>query len=135
MGERKTLSKAELVKVLTAKVESWIASGISPAEAIEKLTPRQYDFLIDQNVDLDKYLMTDEQLQASKEVRRSARTVKEGGYNKKYPQSKQDLYNGIMEYIKTQGATIIPRDKQNFRDLDFTIGDTKYKIVLSNPRS
>lgn len=132
---RKKLSKAELVQVLTGKVEKWIAEGIPPEEAVGRLTDKQYDFLIDQDVDLDKYLLSAEQIKASHEVRRAQRTCKPGGYNKKYPQSKQDLYNGIVSYIQSQGATVLPREKQNFRDLDFTIGETHYRIVLSNPRS
>lgn len=136
MGEpRRKATKAELVQILLNKVEQWIASGIPPDEAVNKLTMRQYDFLIDQNVNLDKYMLTEEQIEASREVRRAARTCKPGGYNKKYPQSKQDLYNGICSYIQSQGAIIQQREKQNFRDLDFVIGDTHYKIVLSNPRS
>lgn len=131
----KRLSKAELAQVLVSKVEKWIAEGIPPNDAIGKLTEKQYDFLIDQNVDLDKYLLTPEQIKNSHEVRRAARTVKAGGYNKKYPKSKQDLYNSICEFIQSQGATIQPREKQNFRDLDFTIGETHYRIVLSNPRT
>lgn len=123
------------MQVLTGKVEKWIAEGIPPDEAVGRLTERQYDFLIDQNVDLDKYLLTTEQIKASHEARRATRTCKPGGYNKKYPQSKQDLYNGIVSYIQSQGATVLPREKQNFRDLDFTIGETHYRIVLSNPRS
>ena len=59
---RKKLSKAELVQVLTGKVEKWIAEGIPPEEAVGRLTDKQYDFLIDQDVDLDKYLLTADQI-------------------------------------------------------------------------
>lgn len=132
---RRKATKAELVKILTGKVEQWINEGIPPDEAIGRLSERQYDFLIDQNVDLDKYLLTPEQIKATHELRKAPRRCSPNGYNKKYPQSKQDLYNGLVTYIQSQGATIQPREKQNFRDLDFTIGETHYKIVLSNPRS
>lgn len=132
--QKRKLSKAELKAVLLAKVNQWIDEGCSPDDAIGKLTERQYDFLIDQGVDFDALLLTPEQLQNVKEVKRVHRACSPNGYNKKYPQNKQDLFNGIVEYVKTQGAEIIPREKQNFRDLDFTIQGTAYKIVLSNPR-
>lgn len=132
---KRKLTKSELEKKLIGQVEAWIASGVPPDEAIERLTLRQYDFLIERGVNLDKYILTDEQIKVSSEVRRAERRLSPNGYNKKYPQSKQDLYNGIAEFIKSQGAEIIPREKQNYRDLDFTIDGTKYKIVLSNPRS
>ncbi|MBP9987936.1 MAG: hypothetical protein KBT46_00405 [Ruminococcus sp.] len=135
IAQSRPLSKAELVKVLITKVEGWIADGISPEEAIERLTVKQYDFLIDQNVDLDKYLLTEEQISAGRKICRAHRSCSPNGYNKKYPQSKQDLYNGLCNYILSQGAQIKARQKQNYRDLDFTIGDTAYKIVLSNPRT
>lgn len=131
---RRKATKAELVQILLGKVNKWINEGHTPLEAVEMLTPRQYDFLIDQNVDFDGILLTEEQQKNSHEVRRRQRICKDGGYNKKYPQSKQELYNGICAYLEAQGATIIPREKPNYRDLDFTLNDTHYRIVLSNPR-
>lgn len=128
-------SKAELCEILLKRVQDSIASGDTAEQAIGKLSERQYDFLIDQGIDFDKLLLTPEQLKTVQTVKRASRTVKPGGYNKKYPQSKQDLYNGIAEYIKSQGATITPHEKCNFRDLDFTIEGTAYRIVLSNPRT
>lgn len=130
----KRLSKAELKSILLAKVDGWIKSGDTPEDAIGKLTERQYDFLIDQGVDFDALLLTPEQLANAQSIRRAGRSCSPNGYNKKYPQSKQDLYNGIVEFIKSQGAEIIPREKLNYRDLDFTIEGTAYRIVLSNPR-
>lgn len=129
------LTKTQLVDVLLKKVEGWIASGVPPSEAVGKLTIRQYDFLIDQNVDLDKYLLTDEQKKNIRAVTRAPRSCSPNGYNKKYPQSKQDLYTALADFVRSQGAEIAEREKQNFRDLDFTIQGVKYKIVLSNPRS
>ena len=127
-------SKDELKSILLAKVSQWIDHGDTPEQAIEKLTPRQYDFLIDQGVGFDALLLTPEQLKNAQTVKRAARSPSPGGYNKKYPQSKQDLYNGIVAYIQTQGAEVVPREKPNYRDLDFTINGTAYRIVLSNPR-
>lgn len=127
-------SKSEYKDKLLALLNTWIDSGDSPETAVGKLTQRQYDFLIDMDVDLDALLLTPEQRKNISEIKRSHRSCSPNGYNKKYPQNKQDLYNGILNYIQSQGATIIPRDKQNYRDLDFTIDGTAYKIVLSNPR-
>ena len=62
-------------------------------------------------------------------------TLRQYDFHKKYPQAKQDLYNGLVEYLTAQGAEIIPLERQNFRDLEFTLAGTKYKIVLSNPRT
>lgn len=127
-------SKAELQAILLGKLDEWIKSGDTPEEAVERLTLRQYDFLINQGVDLDALLLTPEQLRNTQTVKKAGRTVKPGGYNKKYPQAKQDLFNGLVAYLQEQGATITPKEKENFRDLDFTIQGTAYRIVLSNPR-
>lgn len=130
----KRLSKEELKSVLLAKVDEWIKSGDTPENAIGKLTERQYDFLIDQGVNFDALLLTQEQLANAQTIKRVNRSCSPNGYNKKYPQSKRDLYNNIVEFIKSQGAEIIPREKLNYRDLDFILKGTAYKIVLSNPR-
>lgn len=127
-------SKKDRIDALLARVNGWLAEGNTIDEALEKLTPKQYDFLIDNDIDFDALQFTPEQLKAISQVKKAQRTVKPGGYNKVYPQSKQDLYNGIVAYVQSQGAEIIPREKTNFRDLDFTIDGTRYKIVLSNPR-
>lgn len=127
-------SKADLTKALLARLDQWMKEGDTPEEAVGKLSQRQYDFLIDQDIDLDNLLLTSEQLQAVKEVKKATRTVKAGGYNKKYPKAKQDLFQGIVDHLTAKGATIHPKEKENFRDLDFTLDDVHYKIVLSNPR-
>ena len=127
-------SKQDLCNALLRKLDEWMKAGDTAEEAVEKLSIRQYDFLVDYGIDLDNLLLTPEQLEAVKEVKKASRTCKPGGYNKKYPQAKQDLYNSLVEFIKAQGAEIIPREKQNYRDLDFTIQGTAYRIVLSNPR-
>ncbi|MBP9987933.1 MAG: hypothetical protein KBT46_00390 [Ruminococcus sp.] len=128
-------SKAELKEILIKKLNEWMGNGDTPEQAVEKLTIKQYDFLIDQGVDFDNLLLTPEQRANAKTLKRSARSCSPNGYNKKYPQSKQDLYNNILCYIKEQGATIIEPKKVNYRDLDFVLNNVTYKIVLSNPRT
>lgn len=137
MNEAKVVrrsSKADRKAELLKRLDQWMREGDTPEEAIEKLTPAQYDFLIDCDVDLDSLLLTPEQQKAAKAVMKAPRTCKPGGYNKKYPQAKQDLYNALVEFVQAHGGEIQPREKANFRDLDFTIQGTAYRIVLSNPR-
>lgn len=127
-------NKQDRIAELLKRLEQWQKDGLSPEEAVEKLTPAQYDFLIDNDINVDDLILSPEQQKAAKEVMKAPRTCKSGGYNKKYPQAKQDLYNGLVDFIKSKGGEIAPREKQNFRDLDFTIDGTAYRIVLSNPR-
>lgn len=132
---RKRLTKSELVDVLVKKVNDWIAEGIDAEEAVGRLTDKQYDFLIDQGVNLDELLLTPEQLNARQSIMANQAGRRKGmKYNKKYPKSKQDLFNGLVEYLTDQGAEILPAERCNFRDLDFMLNGVKYRIVLSNPR-
>lgn len=130
-------SKKDLAEALLKKLDDWITAGDTVDEAIEKLSVRQYDFLAGyQNGEhLDNLMLTTEQRTAIKTITKSPRIVKPGGYNKKYPQSKQELYNNLVAFIEAQGAEIIPREKNNYRDLDFTLNGTLHKIVLSNSRT
>lgn len=132
---RRRATKAELRDILLNKLNSWVEQGDTPEQAIERLTLRQYDFLIEQGVDLDNFILTPEQQKAAGDILKTQAGRKRGAYNKKYPQAKQDLYNGLVEYLTAQGAEIIPLERQNFRDLEFILAGTKYKIVLSNPRT
>ena len=134
MESESVMSKTELKNVLLEKVNKWISDGNTPEQAIEKLTEKQYDFLIDMGIDFDNLLLTPEQRANARTLSRASRQTFPNGYNKKYPQSKQDLYNSLVAFIESQNAKIIPREKPNYRDLDFTIGETAYRIVLSNPR-
>lgn len=129
------LTKAELKTELLRRLSEWIDGGSTPAEAVERLTLRQYDFLVDMGVDFDQLLLTPEQIKNAQSIKRAPRSLSPNGYNKKYPQTKQELYNGIVEYLQTQKADIVPREKQNYRDIDFTLNGVKYRIVLSLPRS
>lgn len=128
-------SKQDRINILLNQLQGWIANGDTPEQALERLTVKQYDFLIDADVNLDNLILSPEQQKTVKALTRAPRTCKPGGYNKQYPQEKQDLYNAIVQYLTDYGAKIVVPEKQNFRDLDFTIDGKKYKIVLSNPRS
>jgi beta-galactosidase GanA len=127
-------SKKEHAARLLEIIDKAMKAGATAEEAIEQLTVKQYDFLIEYGVNLDSLLLTAEQQTAIKEITKAPRKLSPNGYNKKYPQSKQELYSTIVEHLTAQGATIEPREKQNYRDLDFTLAGVKYKIVLSNPR-
>lgn len=126
-------SKADHVKILLEKLENWVADGDTVEQALEKLTLKQYDFLIDQNVNLDSLILSPQQQAAVKAITKSGRP-RGLQYQKVYPQDKQDLYRNLVEFIKQQGGEIDPREKINFRDLDFKINGVQYRIVLSNPR-
>lgn len=129
------MTKAQYAEYLIQKVNAAIQSGKSAEDAIGVLSEKQYDFLIDRGIDFDALLLTKEQLATVQEVKRADRPKFDKGYNKKYPQSKQDLYNSIVGFIESQGAEVMPREKQNFRDLDFTLAGKHYRIVLSEPRT
>lgn len=126
-------SAKERVKRLLAQVSENMKNGDTAEEALEKLTPAQYDFLIDQDIDFDTLLLSPEQIKAISKVTRSPRPT---GlvYNKKYPRERQDLYKVLTKCIEDYGADEVQLNK-NFRDLDFKINGVKYKIVLSNPRT
>ena len=55
---RRRATKAELRDILLNKLNSWVEQGDTPEQAIERLTLRQYDFLIEQGVDLDNFILT-----------------------------------------------------------------------------
>lgn len=129
------MTKADYKKYLLNLINKWMNEGLSGEQAVEKLTAKQYDFLIDQNVNLDNLILTPEQQKAVNEIKRSPRSPSPEGYKKKYPQSKQDLFNSLLAFLKENGAEIIERPKNNYRDLDFILNGIKYKIVLSNPRT
>lgn len=129
---QRRLSRKEYTEKLLGYIDLWQGEGDTPDEAIGKLSQKQYDFLIDQDVNLDNLILSEKQQQAIKEITKAHRP-KGLSYNKKYPQNKQDLYSSIVAHLETQGAKEIVTNK-NFRDLDFEISGVKFKIVLSNPR-
>lgn len=126
-------SKADHVNELLGRLENWINEGYTVDQALEKLTLKQYDFLIDQNVNLDNLILSPQQQAAVKAITKSGRP-RGLQYKKVYPQDKQDLYQNLVKFIEEQGGEIEPREKINYRDLDFKMGGIQYKIVLSNPR-
>ena len=131
---RRRLTKAELVAKLTEKIEFAIRNGATPEQALDALTVKQYDFLIDNGFNPDSLTLTAEQQEAVKQLVKAGRPKFPNGYSKKYPEAKQALFQGIIAHLTAQGAEIIPREKENFRDLDFTIEGKHYRIVLSSPR-
>lgn len=133
-SNRKRPSKAEYKDELLKRLENWIKEGDTPLQAIEKLTLRQYDFLVDCNINFDDVFLTIEQQKAVKAITKSKRPTGLQ-YNKKYPPEKQALYNSIVDHITSIGGIVTQREKINFRDLDFILDNINYKIVLSNPRT
>lgn len=127
-------SKADRVKSILDVLNRHLSNGLSTDDALEMLTIAQYDFLIDEGVNLDNLLLTDEQQKAVEIVKKSPRPTFPNGYRKKYPADKMEFFGRLEEFVKANGGEIAPREKNNFRDLDFTISGKAYKIVLSNPR-
>lgn len=127
-------SKSDRVKSILDALSKHIERGLSNEEALEKLSIAQYDFLLDNNVNLDALTLTPQQIEAINIVKKSPRPTFPNGYKKKYPASKMELFGKLEIFVKENGGQIVPREKNNFRDLDFEIDGTKYKIVLSNPR-
>lgn len=131
-------SKEQLANILVAKCQEFMAQGHTADEAIERLSARQYDFLCDykEGVYLDKIRPeTAAEKAARSDMAKADRKKRDGGYNKKYPEPKKALYTALVEKVTELGAEIIPREKENFRDLDFVLDGTHYRIVLSNPRT
>ena len=134
---RRKLSVAEYGKLLMDRVHKELNNGLSPDKAIEKaLTPSQYDWLVDHDFDLDSILLSKEQQEAVKETVRKAHTrrLSPEGYNKKYPQEKQALYELVKKAIEENGGMVTCPEKMNFRDMEIDWKGKKYKIVLSQPR-
>lgn len=131
-------SKEDLANALVRIVQKHMADGLTVDEALEKLSMRQYDFLVDykDGVYLDKLKPeTAEEKAVRQSMTRADRKTREGGYNKKYPETKQTIYKGLCEFVRSIGGEIQPKPKENFRDLDFTLEGVHYRIVFSNPRT
>jgi len=136
-SKAKRPSKAEWANTLLLKLKTALDEGMNPEQALETLTLRQYDFLIDYGVDLDEYVLSPEQRQNIHDLMKkgTGRPQFPNGYDKKYPKAKVDLYRSIEQFLLEQGAAVTPRQKPNFRDIDFDIDGVKYRIVLSVPRT
>lgn len=127
-------SKKEHKEKLLFLLDKWQKDGLTAEQAIEKLTPKQYDFLIDCGIDFDNELLTAEQRAAIKEIIRAPRPLFPNGYKKNnYPAERQELFNSLVKLLLEKKAKIQPKEKENFRDLDFEIDGKKYRIVLSMP--
>lgn len=132
-------SKAERANILFNQLEKAIADGLTVDQALEKLTPAQYDFLCgDDFADrLDQLTTTAEQRAATAKMRQIGRESGKprGPYNKKYSDEKQAIFAALVETVRELGGEIVPRERENFRDLDFHLSGKHYKIVFSNPRT
>lgn len=131
-------SKKDLAENLVRICRKHIANGCTPDEAIEKLSPRQYDFLCDykdgEYLDLIRPETAEEKAVRSA-MAKADRKPREGGYNKKYPEPKKNIFMGLVAHVQSLGAEVHPKTKENFRDLDFTLDGVHYRIVFSNPRT
>lgn len=131
-------SKAERAEILFGKLEKAINEGKSFDQAMELLTPSQYDFLCaDEFAErLDSLTTTKAQREATAQARQIGKESgsPRGQYHKKYSQEKQAIYAELLETVKRLGGEVIPKNRENYRDIDFTIGEKHYKIVFSNPR-
>lgn len=127
-------SKQDRIDILLGQLDKWIKDGVTPYEAVSRLTEKQYDFLIDCDINLDDFVLTKEQQKVVKQVTKCKRPLFANGYDKKYPKEKQNLYFAICNNLQFLGATIAPKEKENYRDIDFMLGGEPYKLVLSKPR-
>jgi len=132
---RKPQTKKERCAYLLNLLNKWVNEGLTTEQAIEKLTLKQYDFLIDCNVDLDNMLLTPQQMEYAKAVKKAERPKFENGYNKKYPESKQEIFNRLVDFLRSQADSVTLPEKVNYRDVDFEINGVKYHIVMSQPRT
>lgn len=131
-------SKAERANILFAKLEKAIADGKTPDEAMEMLTEAQYDFLCSDEFAerLDRLTTTTEQREATRKMRQIGREAGKprGPYNKKYSSEKQMIFGALVETVQALGGEIIPKERENYRDLDFLLSGQHYRVVFSNPR-
>lgn len=129
---RKSSKKDWLQSTIKAITER-IAKGENPEKVIESLSLKQYDALIDSGFDPDSLLLTPEQLQTVQQVRRSPRP---SGlvYKKTYAPDRQAVYTALVEQVKLIGGIPHDKEKENYRQLDFTLNGKHYRLVLSMPR-
>lgn len=131
-------SKKERLNILLEKIDNWLLDGWTMEEiAIGKLSEKQWDFLVDSGVDTDNYVLTAEQKANLKAINQETKKARAVGlnYKKQYPQNRQDLFNNLIQFLTTQGATIQEREKTNFRDVAFEIDGKKYSIILQATRT
>ena len=132
---RRRMTKTEYKTYLMNLMQKWIREeNITAKQALERLTVKQFDFLVESGIDTDKIMLTAEQLKDVTATKRAQRRLSPNGYNKRYPPDKQHLFHELENLVISQGAIIEPREKENFGRIDFTWKDKKYRIVLSNPK-
>ena len=131
----KPSSKKDLANALLQKLEDWQKQGMTAEQAVEKLSIKQYDFLVDYGIDMDKFVLSPEQIKAIHIVGKRERSCSPNGYNKIYPQDKMELYDSICQFLEMQGYSLEKPEKANYRDLVLSKNGKTYKIVLSVPRS
>jgi len=132
---KRPMTKQQRIEYLLNCINKWVNEGLSTEEAVAKLTIKQYDFLIDNDIDLDALVLTPQQLKVAKAVRKMPRPNFPNGYNKKYPESKQEIFNNLVNFLKTQADEVELPEKINYRDVSFTVNNVNYHIVLSQPRT
>lgn len=128
-------SKREWANTLLQKLHTAIESGKTPEEALETLTLRQYDFLVDYGIDLDEFILSPEQRKNIGELMKkgAGRPTFPNGYDKKYPPAKRAFFEKLTDFIIAEGGEIADRPKCNYRDIDFTLEGVHYRIVYSVP--
>lgn len=131
-------SKREWATTLLTKLRTLIdEDGKTPEEALETLTMRQYDFLVDyfDGSELDDILLSPEQRANIGALMKkgAGRPLFPNGYDKKYPPAKRDFFEKLTDFVIQQGGVIAERPKCNYRDIDFTLDGVKYRIVYSAP--
>lgn len=134
-SKQKRPSKKEWANSLLKKLQAALDSGKSGEEALETLTERQYDFLIDYGIDLDEIILSPEQRRNIGELMKkgAGRPTFPNGYNKKYPPAKRAFFNKLTNFIIEQGGEIRDRPKCNYRDIEFDLDGVFYRIVYSAP--
>lgn len=103
--------------------------GISRDEAIQLI---QDDLAIDKGAKM--FELTDEQKRASKTARQADRTPTVYNFQKrerKADTDKRELMQTIFDAINAENKELINPE----REMTFSMGGKKYKIVLSCPRS
>jgi len=129
------MTKKERISYLLNCVANWQRQGMTEMEAISKLSLKQYDFLIDCGIDFQSMQLSENQQLAVSAITRNPRPVFPNGYQKRYPKGKQDVYSSIVKCLEEMGASVNAPEKCNYRDIEFSISDVTYKLILSIPRT
>lgn len=130
-------SKRDKLAAIQRVIQNNLDAGKTMTEILESeiITLAQYDFLCDNGIDLDKLILSPENYQNMKALMAKGvgRPLFPNGYDKKYPPKKREFYEKLAAFIKAEGGIIEPREKCNYRDIDFTWQDETWRIVFSKP--